>query len=139
MLFGTVLLSVLALAPCAVLSVPTNSSSTQDCAEKAIAPAWYDTIVTKYFSFWDGDVDLAEEVFSPSLTVWQDRLPAANGSAPYPIFDTEAYLAWWRVSREGWEPYQFINRYHFGYDNRVVVRWTLDAVLQDPALSFPGV
>lgn len=138
MLFTTVILGALALAPSAVLSVPTNSSITDDCAEKAIAPTWYHTIVAKYFDFWGGDVNLAEQVFSPGLIVWQDRVPGANDSAPYPIFNTQDYLVWWQLSREGWERFEFINRYTFGYDNRVVVRWTLDAVLRDPALTVPG-
>ena len=140
MLLSTILISALtlALAPSTVFCLPANASSPEPCAEKAIAAAWHDAIINSYLDFWNGDLGLAQQIFSPNVTVWQDRVPGVNGSEPYPIFDVDAYVEWARLSRDGWEPWTIINRYGFGVDNRVVIRWTLEAVLQDPAGSVPG-
>ncbi len=138
MLFRSVFIAALSLTP--ILCSPSPSHGKYKPKGGKHCGSDDDlTIVDKYFEFWDGNGSLLNEIFSPGLTVYQDRLPTANGSATYPLFTREAYGEWWRLSREGYDPYRFTRLYDLRQGDKAVVRWTLDATLVDPQLALPGV
>ena len=103
-------------------------------AESSVPCPWTDTvyrsqeeIVTNWYALWDGDYSYLEKTVTPDVHLYQDRFPTGNGSVSLPIFDSDAMREFVKTSREGWESYSFIDDFHYGVDNLITLRWTLNA------------
>ncbi len=138
---SALIVSGLALVP--TLAFAGKHKYDDDCAHVGISPAWYDHIVTRYLDFWNTNdekvaLDIAQELFSPDFATFSDRLPGANDSVVFPIYGIKDQMAFWNLARAGFEPYRVINQYHFGYDDKILMRFGVDAILKEPAKAFPG-
>ena len=118
-----------------ILAVATNFGTYETsidlnapCHEVGISAQWRDTIVANWFTLWGGDYSYLNKTVTPDFQLYQDRIPTGNGSVPVVVNNSSSFLAFVKDSRAGFEKYGFRDDLHFGEDNLVTVRWTLDAV-----------
>ena len=114
-------------------ATPTNwgddpSRHGQDCSQSGISAQWRDTIVDNWLQLWAGDYTYLNKTVSPNVLVYQDLFPTANGSVPLIINNSTAMLRFVKQSRTYFSKYGFIDDMHFGEDNLIALRWTLNAV-----------
>lgn len=132
--FTALALSAL-LATTSVIAVPTNFGTYETatalnapCHEVGIAAQWRDTIVANWLALWAGDYTYLNKTVAPNFQLFQDRFPTGNGSVPFVINNSSSLLQFVKDSRAGFEKYGFLDDLHFGEDNLVTLRWTLNAV-----------
>ncbi|KAK5074503.1 hypothetical protein LTR70_008824 [Exophiala xenobiotica] len=114
---------------------PITQSTSTPCHSQAISPQWHDTIVSNWQSLWAGDLIYLNQTVTPNINLLQDRFPDGNGSEPLSINNSTALLNFVRNSREGFRKYEFRDLMHFGADNLVAFRWTMEGVY---AGGLPG-
>ena len=81
-----------------------------------------------WLQLWAGDYTYLNKTVSPNISVYQDLFPTANGSVPLIINNSTAMLRFIKQSRTYFSNYGFIDDMHFGEDNLIALRWTLNAV-----------
>ena len=104
------------------------SGQGQDCSHSGISAQWRDTIVDNWLQLWAGDYTYLNKTVSPNILVYQDLFPTTNGSVPLIINNSTAMLGFVKQSRAYFSKYGFIDDMHFGEDNLIALRWTLNAV-----------
>lgn len=121
-------------AAASVTAVPTNFGTYESvtelnrpCHEVGISAQWRDTIVSNWATLWGGDYTYLNKTVAPDFQLYQDRFPTGNGSVSVPVDSSTAFLAFVKQTRADFSQYGFIDDLHFGEDNLVTYRWTLDA------------
>ena len=132
--FSTLALGRL-LAIASVLAIATNFGTYESsaalngpCHEVGISAQWRDTIVANWPALWAGDCSYLNKTIAPDFQLFQDRSPTGNGSVPFTIYNSSARLQFVMDSRAGFSKYAFLDNLHFGEDNLLTLRWTLNAV-----------
>ena len=122
------------IAPTCSFAFPTNhvnkaksADATNPCLCKGISPASRDSIVSNWLNLWAGDYIYLNKTVAPDVQLYQDRFPTGTNSISMPIDNSSALLSYVKESRMTFETYGFIDDFHFGDDNMVALRWTLNA------------
>ena len=92
-----------------------------------MTPQSHSEIVKNWYNLWAGDYSLLDQTVTPDVQIYQDRFPTGNGSIKFPIFNSSAVLDFVKTSRSSFETYSFIDDFHFGSENTLALRWTLNA------------
>ena len=122
---------------------PTTISPQSCCNETVSTEDWHAHIVTNYIKLWYGDLSVLKQTISPVMTFHGDRFPlstdcsSGKGSAQIHLSSSEEFGAFVEKSRSGFEKYGFVADYWFGHENRVAIRWSLDAVIGKDYAAFP--
>jgi hypothetical protein len=83
--------------------------------------------VANWLTLW-GDYTYLSKTVAPEFQLFQDRFPTGNDSLSFVVNNSSSLLQFVKDSRAGFEKYGFLDDLHFGEDNLVTLRWTLDAV-----------
>jgi hypothetical protein len=98
---------------------------------KVLSQAHRANMVANYLNLWKGDLSLVNKTLSPTITFNADRFPSSSGvgSANLNITTAEEFGAFVNSSRQGFEKYGFDAHYWLGEDNKISIRWFLDAII----------
>ena len=134
------LLNPVTLGFCALIAatcsfaVPTNHvekarsvDATSPCPCTGISPSSRDSIVSNWLHLWAGNYTYLSKTVTPDVQVYQDRFPTGTNSISMPINNSSTLLSFVKQSRMTFETYGFIDDFHFGDDNLIALRWTLNA------------
>lgn len=119
----------------ALAALSQGSTASSACCQNVGSKVYHEQFVKKWLAFWDGDVDLLDELAAPDMVMYQDRVPSpsGNGSVIFPINSSEGLI---QAMAYAFAPYE---EYHFdlvgwaGTANRLAVRWTMNGVLGSEA------
>lgn len=110
------------------LAQPTSKSiRSGDCLWTGTGKLSQEEIVQHWYTLWAGDYSYLNKTVTPNVQLYQDRFPTGNGSASLPVFDSSAMLSFVKTARTGFETYSFIDDFHYGVENLITLRWTLNA------------
>jgi hypothetical protein len=122
------------LAVACTFAFPTNNAeqarsteTTDPCPCKGISPASREIVVSNWLKLWAGNYDYLNKTVTSDVQLYQDRFPTGTNSISMPIDNSSALLSFVKESRMTFETYCFVDDFHFGDDNLVALRWTLNA------------
>lgn len=68
-------------------------------------------VLDRYLNIWHGDLSLIDSKLAPTLSLYADRFPVANGgSRPMEIRTAKGFRAFVVRYKIGWEKYEFKSR-----------------------------
>lgn len=87
-------------------------------------------VLNRYLKIWHGDISLIDSTLAPTLSLYVDRFPVANGGGrPIEINTANGFRAFVVRYRIGWEKYEFMIYTWIGNGNLLAVRWRLQAIM----------
>ena len=113
--------------PTSHVDMVKSTDATNPCLCKGISPASRDSVVSNWLNLWAGNYTYLSKTVTPDVQVYQDRFPTGTNSISMPINNSSALLSFVKQSRMTFETYGFIDDFHFGDDNLIALRWTLNA------------
>lgn len=91
----------------------------------------YEHVLSNYLNIWNGDLSLINWTFSPTISVHADRFPSPAGVGSVPLSATTSadFEAFVQRARNGWDKYTFVPYKWVAGENKIAVRWMLDAIM----------
>jgi hypothetical protein len=105
------------------------------CRPDICTPKYHAQIISNYLKLWGGDLEVLNQTISPSLLFQADRFPASAscgsglGSVTFSINSSAEFGELVQNARMGFLEYGFDSDFWFANENRVVLRWSLDAIV----------
>jgi hypothetical protein len=108
-----------------------SGAAASDCCNNLGSTEFYEDFISKWTSFWNGDFDLLNEVAEPDMVMYSDRTPSqsGNGSDLFPVTSAEIFGQALQLAFLPYESYIFELTGWAGTEDRLAVRWRMDAVL----------
>lgn len=146
MLFSKAVIATLPLILGSTAAKPVPDTSSSSCVNTNFTTTDYQgQVIQNYFNLWiTGNYSNIDQVVSPNLSFYQDRLPGGsdpgtlNGTRAVPITNSTDLIAWIDHSRSGYSQFLIKQRYWIGVGYTIMVRWYLDGVIQNITDHAPG-